>query len=226
MSDRIKKTIEQYNKIAYRYAQNIASRQPSQEIERFIKLLKPHDKILDVGCAAGRDCRIFKNKGFEIVGIDLSEKLLKIAKQNNPDIEFKVADFRKLPFPDDSFNGLWVNTTFHHLDRKDMLPTLKDFIRVLANNGILFIRTKLGKGNIKVKEDLALNEERGFTLLTQTELEIMVSKVGFEKIGSYISKDKTRDLYWINLFCRNTTQSSAILGYSHLKTKRLSNAFK
>lgn len=204
MSDRLQKTIQQYNKIASGYSLNISGRYPKKEMEYFAKLLKPYDKILDVGCAAGRDCRIFRNKGLKVIGIDLSEKLVEIAKENNPDIEFKIADIRKIPFSSGLFCGLWVNAVFHHLDKKDMIPTLKEFRRVLKTNGILYIRTKLGKGNLKVKDDLALNEEREFTLLNQTELETMASKTGFEKIDSYITKDKTRNLYWINLFCRNT----------------------
>lgn len=200
MQDRIYKTINQYNKIAFQYARNIADRSPHEEIKRFIKLLKPQGRILDVGCAAGRDCRIFKDSGLNVVGIDLSEKLLEIAKQNNPDIEFKNADIRKIPYPNSNFDGLWVNAVFHHLDRKEMITVLKEFRRVLKSNGILFIRTKMGSGNWKVKEELALNEEREFTLLTSEDLNKMITNAGFKKIDLYSMKDKTRDLYWLNLF--------------------------
>lgn len=202
MLNRIQKTINQYNKIALLYAQNISRRIPQEEINYFAKLLKPHSKILDVGCAAGRDSRIFKDLGFDVIGIDLSEKLLEIAKRNNPDITFKKADFRSIPYPNDSFDGLWVNAVFHHIDREEMITALKEFRRVLKANGILYIRTKQGKGNWKGREELALNEEREFTLLSSKDLESMIKKIGLSKIELYSKKDKTRDLYWIILFCK------------------------
>lgn len=130
MRDRMRRTISQYDKIAAQYSQNIAALVPHQEIDTFKRLVKPGGRILDVGCAVGRDTRIFKDAGFEVVGIDLSTKLLDIARENNPDIVFQFADIRRIPFPDESFGGLWVNAVFHHLEKEEMISTLKELNRI------------------------------------------------------------------------------------------------
>ena len=202
MDDRIQKVVNQYNKIASSYGKNIQNYYTQEDIDYFAKLLKPQSKVIDIGCAAGRDSRILKDLGFDVIGIDLSEKLLEIAKKNNPDITFIQADFRKIPFPDNTFDGLWASAVFHHLDYKDMVPALWEFKRVLVKNRILYIRTKEGKGNWKKKEYLAVNEEREFNLLTKEQLEAMVKETGFEILKIETVKDKLRDLLWIVLFCR------------------------
>lgn len=202
MDSKTKKTIATYNRIAEEYAKKISDRARLVEIEKFISYLKPKAKILDIGCAAGRDSRIFKNKGFDVVGIDLSKKLLAIARLDNPDVTFIKADMRKLPFENNNFNAIWANAVLHHLEKKEIETTLKEWQRILSPNGIMYIRTKMGKGIWKGKDSLSIGEEREFTLLTSKELESMLTKSGLKKIEIYQTKDKTRDLLWINAFYR------------------------
>ena len=94
--DRTSRTINQYEQIASAYAQNIADRAPQKELEKFISQIPSGGKILDVGSAAGRDTRIFYDKGFDVCGIDLSQELIAIARRQNPGIDFFFADVRKI----------------------------------------------------------------------------------------------------------------------------------
>ncbi|BCD90149.1 hypothetical protein fh0823_02880 [Francisella halioticida] len=48
--------------------------------------------MLDLGCGTGDLTNEIKNKGVKIIGVDLSENMLKKAKENYPDIEFKCMD--------------------------------------------------------------------------------------------------------------------------------------
>jgi len=82
-----------------------------------------------------------------------------LPKKNNPDIKFLLADIRKLPFPKNYFDGLWVSAVFHHLQKKDMLPTLKEFYRVLKPDGVLFILTKFGTKKFFGKDKLSLEKK-------------------------------------------------------------------
>ena len=52
----------------------------------FIKdLVKPEDNILDFGCGNGRLAGFLEGKYQSYLGVDVSQKLLEIAKKNNPD---------------------------------------------------------------------------------------------------------------------------------------------
>lgn len=59
-------------------------------------------KIIDVGCGTGRHAIELSKRGYSITGIDLSESLLKIArekaKQDHLHIDFLKHDARNLPF--------------------------------------------------------------------------------------------------------------------------------
>ncbi len=49
-------------------------------------------RALDIGCGTGVLCRIIKEMGIGVSGIDLSEEMIRIAKDANPDIGFFTAD--------------------------------------------------------------------------------------------------------------------------------------
>lgn len=77
-------------------------------IQRF---LKKSDKILEIGCGTGRVTFGLVAKGYkDIIGVDLAEKLLAIAKDyakiKSLDINFSVQDARSLKFSSKSFDGI------------------------------------------------------------------------------------------------------------------------
>jgi ubiquinone/menaquinone biosynthesis C-methylase UbiE len=201
--DTVAKAIKQYDEIAEEYAEKVAARLPFEELSAFKKYVSKRKKVLDLGCAAGRDTSELTKNGYIVTGVDLSEKLLEIAKKKYPSLSFSHSDIRSLPFKDESYDAVWAIAVFHHLDYKDMLPTLKEFNRVLKNHGIVFIKTKKGEGRWKVKEDLSLNKIREFTLLSPDELDEMLTKTGFIKKELYESKSKDRDVWWVNAaYCK------------------------
>jgi len=70
-------------------------------IEKEIKSNK-ETKIIDIGCGTGRHSIELSKRGYSVVGIDLSESLLKRAKEKafeqNLQIVFQKHDARNLPF--------------------------------------------------------------------------------------------------------------------------------
>jgi len=79
-TDPVKETIEGYEAGAEDYAQrHLDPEVMRKQLELFIKNLRGK-RILDVGCGPGRDAKFFADRGLKTVGIDLSEKLLRIAQ--------------------------------------------------------------------------------------------------------------------------------------------------
>jgi ubiquinone/menaquinone biosynthesis C-methylase UbiE len=193
--------IEKYNKAAEEYAQSRIGTEDKDELVKLRALLKPSDKVLDVGCAAGRDTRILKDMGFEAVGSDLAEKLLDIAKRANPDIEFVLADMRRLPFADGAFGAIWASAVLHHVTKEEMPSVLQEFYRVLSTKGILYIHTKAGQGLLRTNEATVKGETREFELVTAKGLDEMLRHAGFSKIELEEKPSKSRPgLSWVNAF--------------------------
>lgn len=192
------KIIAAYDGAAEEYARNRQGHEPKEELFKFFNLLKPGAKILDVGCAAGRDTRYIKDHGFQVVGVDLSQKLLDIGKKANPDIEFRLADMRKLPFGDASFDGVWANAVVHHLDEAEMPAALAEFTRLVPPGGVVCVRTKMGEGRLKTRDVIVEGGEREFSLLTKEKLDQLLTAQGLTKINLDVSRSKSREgLFWL-----------------------------
>jgi ubiquinone/menaquinone biosynthesis C-methylase UbiE len=106
----------------------------------FNDYLKPKEKILDVGCGNGRFYELLKDKGIEYFGVDISEKLIEIAKSKYNGVDFRVGDALKLPFADDFFDKVYAIALLHHIPSKEFrLKVLRETKRVLKNKGLLIL---------------------------------------------------------------------------------------
>lgn len=56
-------------------------------------IIAPNSSVLDVGCGQGDFYNYIKNNKIQYCGIDISELMIKKAKQNNPNINFFQKDF-------------------------------------------------------------------------------------------------------------------------------------
>ncbi len=108
-----------------------------------VKLLeiKPGDRVLEVGVGTGLNLPLYP-KNCEIVGIDISEGMLKKAWERVRDLDLTnatltVMDASKLEFPDNSFDR--VIATYVISAVPDPVKTLLEMQRVCKPNGHLVI---------------------------------------------------------------------------------------
>ena len=86
---------------------------PSEELKTFIEkeLIRPC-RALDICCGTGTEAIYLAKKGFEVSGIDISEKAIEIAEKKAEEekliVDFKTGDVLNMPYPDNFF-GFVVN---------------------------------------------------------------------------------------------------------------------
>lgn len=207
--DHVTKTIGVYNAMADKYAKKLNDYAPRPEQEKFVALLPKNATILDAGCGPGRDCEYFVKQGLKVVGVDLSDKLLDIAKQRVPQASFVKQDLRALDFSPSSFDGIWACASLLHLHRAEVPQVLENFFRLLKPSGVLFVMVKEGSGEADVKESLSSNMVRHFTYFTLTELKKLLENSRFtvEEIYTWneeLRRPGRRDLIWISSFSRKS----------------------
>lgn len=204
-------TIGWYDANAQAYARSATGYADIDQVEDFIALLQKEARVLDVGCGSGRDTAIIRGKGFSAIGLDLSAKLLEIAKTNHPEIEFVQGSMTDLPFTDGSFGGLWVHASLLHLETDAQIhDALSQFRRVLRNDGILHITLKAREtddASVRITDgDSGI--ARLFRFFTSQEIRELLEKEGFsiEKFERYAEADKHEGgrpgLRWIHTLAK------------------------
>jgi len=162
--------------------------------------------ILDAGCAAGRDSRIIHEKGKKVIGIDLSKELIKIARKNNPEIQFVEGNFLQLPFEDNHFDGIWAHASILHFEStNEVIKSLQEFYRVLKTGGVIhiFVKEKRDK-KFDVVIDSLSRHERFFQYFTENEMTDYMKKTGFKIIKLLHLSDQAdrKEIIWILILAR------------------------
>lgn len=86
--------------------------------------------VLDIGCGAGRFCRIVADRGATISGIDATPALVEIARERIPDGDLRVGDMEELPWADGSFDVVTgFNSFFIAADMVDALAEARRVAR-------------------------------------------------------------------------------------------------
>jgi len=212
MSKKFQNTIDFYNQNAKSYSKKILKHPPITEINKFTQYLPQKAKILDVGCAAGRDTALLTQKGLSVTGIDLSQNLLQEAQLNHPHLEFILMDMRQLKFKSNLFDGLYAsNSIIHFSELKDVIKSLSEFNRVLKPKGILHLRTKLSpkirQKTAMIKDKFTHKHYRFTRFFSQSELVNLVKKAGFTILETYIYHSRqqhldSRDLSWLVVYAK------------------------
>ena len=102
--------------------------------------LQASDLVLDVACGYGNTAITARMMGAKVTGIDITPKLLALAKEEEKiaginGIEWREGDVENLPFEDESFDV--VLSTFGHIFAPNQDLAGKEIIRVLKKGGRL-----------------------------------------------------------------------------------------
>jgi SAM-dependent methyltransferase len=116
--------------------------------ERFLDVFEgclPHaGRVLDLGCGNGLPSTERLARRFDVVGVDISEGQLALARENVPAATFVEGDFTHLSFPDGSVEGVVALYSISHVPRDEHAALFARISGWLAPGG--FLLTTLGAG--------------------------------------------------------------------------------
>jgi SAM-dependent methyltransferase len=134
------------------YAKNLTGLLESMPVERAMLDLFAEvtaavgPEVADVGCGTGRLLPYLASRGLSPRGVDLSPKMIEVARRDNPGFAYEVADVRALPFADASLAGVvcWYSLIF--LAPNARTPAFTELARVVRPGGYLMAAFKHGDG--------------------------------------------------------------------------------
>ncbi|MFC4487104.1 class I SAM-dependent methyltransferase [Tepidiphilus baoligensis] len=104
-------------------------------LPRWLDRIPQEAHILDAGCATGYLLGLLWESGYHnLVGVELSEQLIALARRNLPDeIALVNADVRDYlaQVADQTFDVILFHHVLEHLPREHTIPLLREFYRVL-----------------------------------------------------------------------------------------------
>jgi SAM-dependent methyltransferase len=196
-----------YNKIAGDWAKDHSKSTWWQTggVAKFISFLKPGATVLDVGCGPGQKSKYLADKGLKVVGIDFSEKMIELAKQTVPNVDFYVADIKNLSSIKQNFSGIFAQAVLLHIPKNEITQVLNGLKEKLIPSGYFYICVKeLRPGNKDeesvIENDYGYEYERFFSYFTLEEIKHYLQEGGMEIVyeGIY-SKGDTN---WIQVIAQ------------------------
>lgn len=205
--DPVLETIKTYDNVAQEYMERYQKHGDQNNmqpfLDKFIVLLTTGKKVLDIGGGAGFDAKYLSDKGCIVTSIDLSEKLLEIARQIAPKVEFIKMDMRDMTFDDATFDGVWASASLLHIPKSEIKGVIGKIYSILKHKGVIYLGFKQGEG-----EKFVTNEGKGnlpgvkrfFSFYSAEEIKQLLIDQGFEII-EFVS-DTNRENVWLNYIYR------------------------
>jgi len=109
-------------------------------------LLRPEDRILEIGCGIGTVVNELSSKGHDIAGIDISDEAIEYGRNKYGDIRLEVQAAETLPYEDESFEVVLSFDLFEHIAAID--KHVSEVRRVLRPGGYYLFQTPNRYSNI------------------------------------------------------------------------------
>lgn len=176
-------------------------------MDKFASFLKKGDAVLDIGCGAGTKTKYLIRKGLDVLGIDFSEEMIRIARREVPEGKFLVMNAKNLSGLEQEFDGVLAHAILLHIPKKEVCDVLQNWVSKLKPHGYLCLAVKEIKSD--EKEEMIVEEkgygypyERFFSYFSTEEIKRSLAdldvKILWEK---KVISGKTS---WIQIICQKS----------------------
>lgn len=191
-------SIEYYNKNANSFYNRTINANLQEIYHQFLQCVPKNGRILDAGCGSGRDSKFFLSQGYEVVAIDGSTEMVKMAStllgKNVSQMLFQDIHFCN------EFDAIWANASLLHVPYECLRETIRIFHKSLRPNGIFYASFKYGAS-------MRQSEDRIFFDMDETKIEPYLSGL-FEPLKIWKNADTrstvapSPDKCWLNCIAK------------------------
>jgi SAM-dependent methyltransferase len=148
---------QSYDRIAEEYAQRIYGELEHKPLDRALlrsmaEALRGEGTVADIGCGPGHVGRYLADLGVEVVGIDLSAEMVRLATELNPGMTFRQGTMLHLEADNGAWAGIVAFYSIIHVGATALPRVFREFHRVLTPGGLALIAFHEGTKHVHLDE--------------------------------------------------------------------------
>lgn len=165
--------------------------------------IKKGEKILDLACGHGRHSIKLKERGYDVIGVDINEKFLEVAREQaeekSLDIEFRREDMRDLEYEEEFDIVLLIFTSFGYFYDKDNFEVLKKIYRALKPGGLFCLDIPNRDAVMRNWREHEVTEREDGLMVDRNSFDVDTGRILTERI--ILKGDERSDQeYWIRIY--------------------------
>lgn len=191
-----------WNRVADKYARiHYGGITPSFRF--FHQRLAPKCRVLDMGSGTGLPfARFLVDRGFAVLGIDVSASMVEIARQNVPEADFKVLSMTEMKY-ENEFGGVLAAYSLLLLDPQQFVRVAGKIVRALQLGGIFYLSLNEPRDACADADSSAIVKIMGETMYSRAYTEAEVCEA-FTPLGLQM------------LMLHRTCKTSPVFGEEHM----------
>lgn len=193
--DNIQVARETYNVIAGYFSPILSSKNASKDeiefIDFFLTEINQGGYIADLGCGVGKHGRYCASKGYKVTGYDISEEMIKLAKENNTICKMEALHIANMCEIETSilYDGIVAMYSLIHLTEEQMIKTLTNIKRCMKLGARMVLSVYHGDRLGYYQEALDSDFQLYYKDYRQEEIKELVKKAGFKIIETRVWND-------------------------------------
>ncbi|MFB7336961.1 class I SAM-dependent methyltransferase [Streptomyces adustus] len=195
---------ESYDTVAHDYAALVKSPFELDRLSRsiltaFAELVRASDRgpVADVGCGPGKVTAHLAELGVAPFGVDVSPKMIELARGAYPDLRFSVGSMTALEVEGDALGGILAYYSTHHTPPELLPVVFSEFHRTLAPGGHLLLVGHVGAGEHRRPAQAYGGHSVSFESyrLPTDQLAQLLNQAGFT-INAQLVQEPGEDMKW------------------------------
>ncbi|MFP3985466.1 MAG: class I SAM-dependent methyltransferase [Candidatus Bathyarchaeia archaeon] len=214
------------------YWQEIAETRSTEQEASFIEnVMKRKGLLLDFCCGTARHSILLSQHGWNVIGLDISPNLLRIAKENMKEkhVRFPLVrgEMRHLPFQTEAFVGaINMFTSFGYLpSEKEDLASLREVARILQPNGSFLVDVVNREQLVSTFKKKDWGEFPSFYMLERRTLDIEGSRL-YSRWTIVDKKSSNTETFDHNLRLYSLSQLERLLKRAGLTVEKVYGAYE